>query len=262
MLDWNQISNALGESRSKIRCHVVIDCITSTNDWSAWSCGNEQLPAICLAEQQTSGRGRSGREWISPPAENICLSLVWPFSVCVNSRLDGLSLVIGVAIARVMAVYGIQAKIKWPNDVLVNGDKIAGILIETKIKPSGDAIAIIGVGINYALSELSRLHIGQACCDMASHFKSRISPDRNQVAGMVIKELIHVCEEFTQYGFSAFIKDWNHYDVCSGRDVQVHDASGVWIGKVIGLNDRCGLRVLRNNSEHVVYAADVSIRIK
>lgn len=244
------------------RCHVVLDRVTSTNDWSVWSCGSNQLPAICLAEQQTAGRGRGGRKWVSPPAENIYLSLVWSFAQNANFRLDGLSLVVGVAMARALAVCGIRAKIKWPNDVQVNGEKIAGILVETKVKQSSGVVAIIGVGINYTLSAQSKSYIDQACTDVASHCSNTKLPDRNQVAGIVIRELIHVCEEFARSGFSAFIEEWNYYDACLGRDVDVHDASGVWVGKVIGLNDQCGLRIMSNDFEKVVYAADVNIRIK
>jgi BirA family transcriptional regulator, biotin operon repressor / biotin---[acetyl-CoA-carboxylase] ligase len=261
-LNWNQVADAMGEASQKLLCHVVVDDIASTNDWAAWSCGKDQLPAVCLAEKQSAGRGRRGREWISPPGENIYLSLVWPFFTGMNAQLDGLSLVAGVAIAKAMAFCGIQAKVKWPNDVLVNGAKVAGILIETKIKRSGEVVAVIGVGINYALSDSSRLRIGQACSDMASHLDDQLLPDRNRVAGMVIKELIQACEVFAQHGFSAFAEQWKQFDICSGNIVQIHDATGEWTGKAIGLDSQCALRVMRDNVECMVVAADVSVRIK
>lgn len=261
-LDWNQITEAMGDVSQKLLCHVVVDSIASTNDWAAWSCGQSKLPAVCLAEKQNAGRGRRGREWISPPGENIYLSLVWPFFTGGSAQLDGLSLVAGVAIAKVMALCGIQAKVKWPNDVLVNGAKIAGVLIETRIRRSGEAVAVIGVGINYALSDSSRLHIGQASSDMASHLDDQLLPDRNRVAGMIIKELIQACEAFAQHGFSAFAEEWKQFDMCSGNIVQVRDATGEWTGKAIGLDRQCALRVMRDNVECMVVAADVSVRIK
>jgi BirA family biotin operon repressor/biotin-[acetyl-CoA-carboxylase] ligase len=260
-LDWRHIANELGDAATLLRCHVVTDAISSTNDWTAWSCGDDQLPAVCLAEKQVAGRGRKSRSWVSPASENIYFSLVWPYALEAVGNLNGLSLVAGIVIARVLSMYGMNAKVKWPNDVLVNGGKFAGVLIETKIK-DGMAVVIIGVGINYALSEKSRSLISQVCSDFMSCCSIRPLPDRNQVAGRVIRSLMQACEIFAHSGFAAFVDEWEKFDMCFGQEITVQDASGVWTGKVIGLNDQCALRVLRENRESVVYAADVSIRVK
>lgn len=262
-LDWGLIDAELGEVKHKLACHVVVDTITSTNDWSAWSCGNTRLPAICLAEQQTSGRGRNNRKWVSPAGENIYLSLVWPFAANSERSLEGLSLAMGVALARVFGSFGVSdVKLKWPNDVLVTGRKIAGILIETRFNQDAGFRAIVGIGINYSLSDVSRREIAQPCTDTITAVGRERAPDRNVMAGTVIKELIRSCEAFQQDGFAAFINEWNQYDACRGQEVEIHDATGVWTGKVIGLNQQCGLRVLHDNKECVVYSADVSIRIR
>jgi BirA family transcriptional regulator, biotin operon repressor / biotin---[acetyl-CoA-carboxylase] ligase len=262
-LDWNLIADALGESKHKLLCHKVVDTISSTNDWSVWSCGKDMVPAVCLAEEQISGRGRNDRKWMSPADENIYLSLVWPFAIATKNNLNGLGLVVGVVIARVLMSFGLfNVKVKWPNDVLVKGKKIAGVLIETKVNQSAEVIAVIGIGVNYALSNLSRLAIGQPCTDVSSSCEEGRLPDRNQLAGVILKELIRSCEIFQKHGFPAFLAEWDQYDACRGHEVNIHDASGVWQGKVIGINNQCGLMVLRDNTECVVYAADVSIRIK
>jgi BirA family transcriptional regulator, biotin operon repressor / biotin---[acetyl-CoA-carboxylase] ligase len=262
-LDWDLIADALGESKHKLLCHIVVDKITSTNDWSLWSRGKNLVPAVCLAEEQVSGRGRNDRKWVSSVAENVYLSLVWPFTRFAENGLNGLSLIVGLVIARVLISFGVcDVKVKWPNDVLVKDKKIAGVLIETKVNRGAEIIAVIGIGVNYALSDLSRLEIGQPCTDVSSSCEGSSLPDRNQLAGVLIKELIQSCEVFQQYGFSAFIDEWNQYDACRGQEVSIHDATGVWVGKVIGLSNQCGLRILRDNAECVVYAADVSIRIK
>jgi BirA family transcriptional regulator, biotin operon repressor / biotin---[acetyl-CoA-carboxylase] ligase len=262
-LDWNQIAEVLGQESLKLRSHVVVDTISSTNDWSAWSCGNDLVPAVCIAEQQTSGRGRNNRKWVSLPGENIYLTLVWPFTIAGDETLNGLSLVVGIAISRVLMSYKINdVKLKWPNDVLVKGEKIAGILIETKINQIAGLRAVIGIGLNYSLSEMSRLEIGRACTDLLSALGDDRLPDRNHLTGEILKELIHTCEAFQQHGFSAFANEWKQYDACCNKEVNVHDASGEWTGWVNGLNHDCGLRVLRDGNECVVYSADVSIRIK
>lgn len=262
-LDWNLIAAALGESKHKLLCHKVVDTISSTNDWSIWSCGKDMVPAVCLAEQQVSGRGRNDRKWMSPGAENIYLSLVWPFAIAAEKNLNGLSLVVGVVTARVLMSFGVcNVKVKWPNDVLVKDKKIAGVLIETKVNQSDEMIAVIGIGVNYALSSLTWLAIDQPCTDVSSSCEEGRLPDRNQLAGVMIKELIRSCEIFQQSGFSSFAAEWDQYDACRDQEVSIHDSSGVWPGKVIGINNQCGLRVLRDNTECVVYAADVSIRMK
>ena len=260
-LDWNQIVQCIGETATKLRAHYVYDKINSTNDWQTWSGNASALPAICLAEQQLNGRGRNGKSWISLPHENIYLTLVWSFEGRAETGLTGLSLAVGLSVARLLTDLDINAKVKWPNDVLIGKDKMAGILIETKIKQTGEVIAIIGVGMNYVLSDVSREKIGRGVVDFVSACKNQPVPSRNQLIGNLIRRLIQTCETFDQEGFSAFISAWETYDVCSGKLVNVKDATGEWAAYALGINDQCGLKLLRNNVEHVIYAADVSISI-
>jgi BirA family biotin operon repressor/biotin-[acetyl-CoA-carboxylase] ligase len=215
-----------------------------------------------LAEQQTAGRGRRGRIWASESTENIYLSLVWPFLSGAETNLNGLGLGIGVAIARVLSLCGVKASLKWPNDVLVNGNKIAGILIESRFRKNGEFLTIIGVGFNYFLSESLRNHIGQACTDLTSCCDADTMPDRNQLAGLLIKNFIEICEDFSEKGVSSFIDEWYEYDICLGSEIVVQDVSGVWTGKALGLNKDCALRVLRDGEVKEIYAADVSVRVE
>jgi BirA family biotin operon repressor/biotin-[acetyl-CoA-carboxylase] ligase len=214
-----------------------------------------------VADHQISGRGRNGRIWQSPVNENIYLSLVWSFSREIDSGLHGLSLAIGVVLARVLSTYEIKAKVKWPNDVLAANRKIAGILIETRCQPVGDTIAIIGIGLNYKLSDETRAILDQSVSDVVSNCKENLLPDRNHLTGVLIKELVKACENFETHGFSAFIDDWNRFDVCNGHEIEVRAAQSTWTGKAIGLNSQCGLRVMCADGERVVYAGDVSIRM-
>ena len=260
-LDWNQIALAAGSAANKLRSYYVFDEINSTNNWDEWSGNEKLLPAVCLAEQQINGRGRNGKLWVSRPGENIYLTLVWPFGRGKESGLTGLSLAIGIAIAKLLNGYGIKAKIKWPNDILVEQAKLAGILIETKIKRRGEIIAMLGVGVNYALDEASHGHISCAATDFLSHCKTQTAPDRDRLIGGLIRELVQACELYEQQGYSAFAAYWDEYDICAGKIVSVQDETGVWQAEVVGLASDCGLRLIRDDIETVVYAADVSIKV-
>jgi BirA family transcriptional regulator, biotin operon repressor / biotin---[acetyl-CoA-carboxylase] ligase len=260
-LHWRQIVLGIGEAATKLRAHYIHEKISSTNDWHSWSGQASELPAVCLAEQQHHGRGRDGKLWVSPPGENIYLTLGWSFKNATEPGLVGLSLAIGVAIARILNEYGLDAKVKWPNDIMVNDTKLAGILIETKIKSSGEIIAMIGVGLNYLLSDESHRHISQDATDFVSCSNDQDIPDRNYLAGKLIQVLMQACDAFDQFGFKAFRADWDRYDICRGRMVQIKDAAGVWSAYAVGINEQCGLKLLHDNVERVIYAADVSVRV-
>ena len=101
---------------------------------------------VCTAEQQTAGRGRRGRQWVSPFASNLYLSLVWEFSQGA-AALEGLSLAVGVAVARALAACDVPAvQLKWPNDVLHDGAKLGGILLEMTGDAAGACQVVVGVG--------------------------------------------------------------------------------------------------------------------
>ena len=137
---------------------VVHDTIDSTNTWALKECkGGRSLPFVCFAEQQTEGKGRRGKAWVMPPGSNVAMSLAWSFVLPYQS-LQLLPLSIAMAIVETLESFGLKrVQIKWPNDVYVDGVKIAGVLIETKILKSNadnkNTIAVvIGIGLNYDMS--------------------------------------------------------------------------------------------------------------
>ncbi|HET8807915.1 MAG TPA: biotin--[acetyl-CoA-carboxylase] ligase, partial [Methylophaga sp.] len=130
---------------------IVCDSVTSTNDilWQQQQQGLSQT-ALCVANSQTAGRGRRGSEWQSPASGNIYMSLLWP---CPSDlKHEGLSIAIGIAVIHALQEFNINGlKLKWPNDVLFERQKLAGILVESRF---GDGhYMVIGLGINYALPQ-------------------------------------------------------------------------------------------------------------
>ena len=167
--------------------------------------GAHVVPVLAV-ELQTGGRGRRGRQWHSGLGDGLTFSLLWRFQQGAGF-LSGLSLAVGVAIARALASAGIQGTaLKWPNDVLFHYRKLAGILIELQGDMLGPTVAVIGIGINLKLSDNIKAHIDQGVTDVYSITGEM--PDRNQLLALLLTELATVLREFEREGFAPFRKEW------------------------------------------------------
>jgi len=261
-LDWAEIEKQLGESARLIRSHAVYELISSTNDWGLQQCAAlENLPAVCLAEAQQQGRGRRGREWVSPGSGNIYLSLAWSFPLPV-AQLAPLSLAIGVALVRALQSYGVAAQLKWPNDVMVGGRKIAGVLIESRVSAANATQAVIGLGLNYAMNDEDGQAISQAWTDFLREYNGAEPAERNSLVARVLGSMLLVCEEFSQHGFVAFRQEWCGYDMCRGRTVELSDAGQILTGKALGVDENGAVMVRIDGSTRIFHSADIAIRLK
>jgi BirA family transcriptional regulator, biotin operon repressor / biotin---[acetyl-CoA-carboxylase] ligase len=172
---------------------------------------------VLAAEWQTRGRGRLGRTWRAGVGEALTFSLLWRFARGA-SALSGLSLAIGMAIARALAEVGVQdAALKWPNDVLWQGRKLGGILTELAGDALGPTAAVIGIGINVELSEATRASVGQPVADLAA--ACGVKPDRNRALAAVLVELYRVLEAFSRDGFSPLREEWQRRHAHQDRRV-------------------------------------------
>lgn len=174
-----------------------------------------------LAEFQTAGRGRRGRSWFAPPGGAVCLSLSWTFAEMPRDA-GALGLAIGVCVLRALEPLGIaDARLKWPNDILVADRKLGGILIELRAESDGPASAVIGIGLNVALGAelLDKIStLGLPAVDIAS-----VAPacSRNALATGLIEGSIRGLLEFEQQGLRPFIEEWRNADALRGRPVTV-----------------------------------------
>lgn len=182
---------------------------------------------VMLAEYQTAGRGRRGRAWLAPPGGSICLSLSWTFPD-VPADLGALGLVIGVCELRALRELGLtRARLKWPNDVLVDDRKLGGVLIELRAESAGPACVVIGIGLNVALGAALLEQIaatGLAPTDLVTAGLEQ--PSRNLVVGRVVASCIRGLLEFERGGLRPFIEDWREADALRGRMVDVRGAGG------------------------------------
>ena len=196
----------------------VFRSIDSTNDRVVSQLGREGMHTrVALAEMQSAGKGRRGRAWVSPFGRNIYVT-VGRFLKPVSGELGGLSLVVGMQLVDELRSSGLSdVGLKWPNDILLDGGKLAGILIElTPAEPRGVGVAV-GVGVNLFLGEEDATGIDQAW----SQAGSRLAIGRNRLAGRLIRRLVRSMDMFEREGFAPFVGDWNRFDLYYGERVSV-----------------------------------------
>ncbi|WP_293148257.1 bifunctional biotin--[acetyl-CoA-carboxylase] ligase/biotin operon repressor BirA [Moritella sp.] len=164
----------------------------------------------CFAEYQTAGRGRRGKKWVSPYGSHLYTSTYWSLDAGIQAA-SGLSLVIGIAVARTLTDLGIaNTQLKWPNDVYVDGQKIAGVLVEIIATAGGECHLVIGLGLNVNMPLQAGLEIDQAWTDINQQLPHAI--DRNALASRYLTHLIKVLTDFESFGFGHFVEEWNCCD--------------------------------------------------
>jgi BirA family biotin operon repressor/biotin-[acetyl-CoA-carboxylase] ligase len=182
---------------------------------------------VLLAEYQSAGRGRRGRSWLAPPGGAICLSLSWTFRA-VPPDIGALGLVIGVCVLRALKELGVHgAALKWPNDLLLGGRKLGGVLIDLRAESGGPAYVVIGIGLNVALGEaLSRriVQAGLPATDLAS--AGLAAESRNRIAAALVGACVEGLSGFERDGLKSFMEQWRSADALRGRPVEVRTAEG------------------------------------
>ncbi|MGH8075815.1 MAG: bifunctional biotin--[acetyl-CoA-carboxylase] ligase/biotin operon repressor BirA [Lysobacter sp.] len=266
LLDVDAISERLPAS---VRTHVaaleVAWSIDSTNSELLRRSSPNRGTAVLLAERQASGRGRRGREWTSPLAAHLYLSLSRSFGGGL-ARLGGLSLVAGIAAAEAMHALGFdRVRLKWPNDLVVVDDagslrKLGGLLVEGGGEHAGPARAVIGLGLNVRMPTAAATAIDQPWCDLAALSRAD-APARNTVAATLLTHLLPALEEFDAAGLAPFLLRYAALDALAAQPVTIHGAHSVETGIALGLDDDGALRVqLTDGGERSFHAGEVSVR--
>ncbi|MCW8883946.1 MAG: bifunctional biotin--[acetyl-CoA-carboxylase] ligase/biotin operon repressor BirA, partial [Motiliproteus sp.] len=192
---------------------------------------------LYLAERQTAGKGRRGRDWISPFSRNLYFSLTWSFTQGA-AALEGLSLVVGLALARGLSSCGVEGVgLKWPNDLLSGDKKLAGILLEMTGDASGVCQVVIGVGVNVAMSESEGGAIDQPWTDVSSCLSDGSGAvDRNRLLAAILNELVPALERFSEQGFAPFKESWMGLDGFANRRVRLQTSSQQFQGVAKGVD--------------------------
>jgi BirA family biotin operon repressor/biotin-[acetyl-CoA-carboxylase] ligase len=217
---------------------------------------------VCLAENQTAGRGRRGREWVSPFARNLYLSIGWGFEGGI-AALEGLSLAVGVGIVRGLGKCGVVGvSLKWPNDILYDNKKLGGILIEVSGDPAGYCLAVIGVGLNVSMAGEQASSIEQPWINLTDILIEQGLPaiNRNQLASCVLDELAVILSDFHALGFAAYKDEWVSAAAYLNQPVSIHSGSVVEYGDLKGIDKTGALLLNIDGNEKVFHGGEVSLR--
>ena len=218
-LDVAAISRSLAAADPRLRLEVV-DEIDSTSSRLLERAAVGAPSGTCLAaEWQNSGRGRRGRTWISSLGGSLTFSVLWRFERGAG-HLGGLSLAVGAAVARGLTECGVaRVQVKWPNDVIVDFRKLAGILVETSGEMQGPSVAVVGIGVNYRLGERALARIDQPVTDVVQCASS--VPSRSALLARLLASLAAALEAFDRDGFDSARDAWRAMHAYHGRAVRV-----------------------------------------
>ncbi|MGF6199116.1 bifunctional biotin--[acetyl-CoA-carboxylase] ligase/biotin operon repressor BirA [Pseudomonas laurylsulfatiphila] len=218
----------------------------------------QAAPFLVLSERQTAGRGRRGRKWVSPFAENVYYSLVLRIDGGMR-QLEGLSLVVGLAVLQTLRELGIAAAgLKWPNDVLVGQKKIAGILLELVGDPADVCHVVLGVGINVNMQSADE--VDQQWTSM--RLESGKLFDRNQLVAMLGEMLQRYLDRHQTGGFLAIQSEWEQNHLWQGRSVSLIAGVNQIDGEVLGIDGQGALRLKVDGVEKVFSGGELSLRLR
>jgi BirA family biotin operon repressor/biotin-[acetyl-CoA-carboxylase] ligase len=261
LLDTGQVIGALtGPARALLGSLEILDTIDSTNAELMRRAERGGAPGlVCTAEQQTAGRGRRGRQWVSPYAGNLYLSVLWEFSEGA-AALEGLSLAVGVAVARALQGCGVAGiRLKWPNDVLYDGAKLGGILLEMQGDVAGPCRVVIGIGLNVAMPAAAAGNIEQAWTDIATVTGGR-QPRRSHLLAAVLNELLPLLADFEQRGFASWREQWLALDAFADKRVTLRTGSTPVGGIARGVDERGALLFETDAGVQAVHGGEISLR--
>jgi len=215
------------------------------------------ISRICIAEHQTEGRGRNGRKWVSPFGANLYFSLGLNFPMGL-SALGGLSLAIGIGLTRLLdRLSKEKVTLKWPNDILLNQKKLAGILVEASGDSNDHSFLNIGIGLNWNMVEKDS-EIDQPWVNLRSSLIQEVS--RNELLVQILKELDAVLVKYIEEGFDSFRRDWTSYSAFYDKPIVIRSHKREIAGIEIGIDKSGAIIIKTADGEKVFFSGEVSLR--
>lgn len=218
---------------------------------------------VCFAEFQSAGRGRRGRIWVSPMAQNIYCSIGWGFEGGA-AAVEGLSLAVGLAIVRSLKKFGLTGlTLKWPNDVLYQNKKLAGILIEMRGDPAGYCQIVIGVGLNVSMQERQGESIDQPWAALNSILANQsLAPvTRNQLASALLDELMEILQGYHENGFADYQSEWVDVAAYKGQLVELRNGQSLLSGILVGVTESGALQLETQAGLQTYHGGEISLRV-
>ena len=246
----------------------------STNDdlLERWRAGELIDPVARIAHKQTAGKGRAGRSWLANPEDSLCFSLAFPFQRT-PAELSGLSLLVGLAVISGIAqacdlskskLHELGLRLKWPNDLLLNNAKLAGILIEGgQAKAGASTWMIIGIGINLRNAEKIEASLDNGFRASSLNQITDSLPDIEYLWLKLIASLEQHLTEFDLHGFKPCMESWMKWDAYREQAVCISGAGKDTIyGITKGVDESGALLLQQENKTIAIHAGDVSLRIQ
>lgn len=256
LLDETTLRAGISESARKLTTRLDIE-------WQIGSTNTELMArrkdahfngSICLAEQQTAGKGRRGRSWISPFASNIYVSFGW--RIPRQNMAEALSLYIGMNLVDCLREAGLEdVGMKWPNDIIVGQGKLAGILIELELAASS-AYIVAGIGVNLSKESVIREGLEQP----VSAVSDQLSLGRNALCSLIIDRMVMSMDGISSQRVAEKIAGWPKYDHYSGEEVVVHLGEEQIVGINVGIDERGNLLLDLGTEIRSFGSGEVSLR--
>jgi BirA family biotin operon repressor/biotin-[acetyl-CoA-carboxylase] ligase len=252
LLDAERILGLLEDKRV-----TVLPVVDSTNQYLLDRLAELTSGDACIAEYQQAGRGRRGRQWVSPFGANLYLSMFWRLEQGPAAAM-GLSLVIGIVMAEVLQRLGAeQVRVKWPNDLYLNDRKLAGILVELTGKTGDAAQLVLGAGINMAMRETNASQIDQRWINLQ---EAGITIDRNELAAKLLNELRNSLRQFEIDGLAPFISRWRKLDNFIDRPVKLLIGEQQIFGIARGIDQQGALLLEQEGVIKPFIGGEISLR--
>ena len=257
-LALDRINACLGAQAALFDIGILDETGSTNTDLFERAMKGARSGSVLVAESQTQGRGRRGRNWHSSPGGALTFSLLWRFDHG-PGVLNGLSLAVGIALARVLRKQGAgDIMLKWPNDLLWRHLKLAGILIELAGDAMGPTAAVIGIGLNLRLPRMVKDKIDQPVVDLAT---IGVQIERNELFANVLSALALVLTQFSERGFTAFRQEWDDMHAYQDKMVRVRMPDNSEIeGRVQGVGADGALVLQTRSGPRNFYGGEISMR--
>ena len=262
LLDKKVISSMLCKG-DRAPCHLeIVHEIDSTSDYLLEQSKVKDINRhVCIAETQSSGRGRRQRGWHASPYRNVVLSMGWRFDDGMTG-LAGLGIAAGVTIARTLHEAGFDSGIglKWPNDIVWNDSKLGGLLIDVRGEHDGPCLAVLGLGLNIELSEKDQQSINQPSASLQQFSSDPVN--RNALIADLVRQLHVLFEGYASSGFECFQQAWSNYDRLHEREVRVIRGDTTFTGIAKGIDELGALLLDEGKTPFSRFlSGDVSLRL-
>ncbi len=257
LLNARYITDKLEETNHLLSRLKILLCVDSTNNYLLNKKNQHKGNYAVFAEQQTAARGQFQRPWYSAFGKSIALSLLWSFSNSLN-KLEGLTLTVGIAVVKALEAYGLKKiQLKWPNDIIYQGKKLAGILTESRFIDNKLQKVVIGIGLNlYNPSTYSPID-EQVVTSIFSI--DCLPPKRNLLAALILKNVLQILDNYEAKGLNYFMSDWQRLDSLMEKSLSIQNKNNIIEGIGKGINIQGQLCVQVKNTLQYFNSGEIKL---